>query len=202
MLLSPTTPVCWDDYPTMASEDCAKTDLELVHTPCGEHLCDVEAGDTVRVLADTIADHDAQCPKARAVGLPAADAYTLAGAPPTGTEGHRPSGPALARIAADPLARHVPLWMYVQTAGDGMVSFAGSGRVPAGQHPLHYGSSRQHQFLVGEMVMVPHYGIGTDALIGTGLGGIVGRGFHDLKAMVAQGEVLFDPHGLLPAARG
>lgn len=40
-----------------ASDDAAKQDLELICDTCGKHLCDVEHGDSQRVLADVTADH-------------------------------------------------------------------------------------------------------------------------------------------------
>jgi hypothetical protein len=113
---------------------------------------------------------------------------------------YRPTDTALAGLQLDPLARHVPAWMYVQDAGDGVVSFVGASRVPqqVGAHPLRYGSERTHQLIVGEVVLRPHYALGTDALIGVGLGGIAGRGFHDLDGLLDRGELLFDPYGRFP----
>ena len=58
--------VPWDDYPMLASDDPAKRDLELVHTPCGEHLCDVQHRDILPVLAGVVTDHEAVCPQGRA----------------------------------------------------------------------------------------------------------------------------------------
>ena len=43
------------------SEDIAKSDLELVHEPCGTHVCDIEATDTLSVLARTAHDHWMEC---------------------------------------------------------------------------------------------------------------------------------------------
>ncbi|WP_433855123.1 hypothetical protein [Streptomyces kronopolitis] len=114
--------------------------------------------------------------------------------------GHLPTDAALAGLRLDPRARHVPAWMYVQDAGPGLVSFVGASRVTpqAGAHPLRYGSERTHQMIVGEFVLRPHYALATDALIGTGLGGIAGRGFHDLDGLLDNGELLFDPYGRYP----
>jgi hypothetical protein len=55
----------WDDYPLLDSDDAAKLNLELVHTRCGERLCDAEHGDLLTTLADMVTDHDATCPKRR-----------------------------------------------------------------------------------------------------------------------------------------
>lgn len=114
--------------------------------------------------------------------------------------GHRPTDAALAALRLDPRVRHVPAWMYVQDAGPGLVSFVGASRVPSQPevHPLRYGSERTHQLIVGEFVLRPHYALATDALIGTGLGGIAGRGFHDLESLLGNGELLFDPYGRYP----
>ncbi|MFF6829931.1 MULTISPECIES: hypothetical protein [Streptomyces] len=57
--------VPWDDYPMRRSADPAKRDMELIHDACGEHLCDVEHGDTLPVLAGVVTDHDAACPHSR-----------------------------------------------------------------------------------------------------------------------------------------
>lgn len=43
-----------------ASEDPVKTDLELICTRCGEHLCDAEHGDNLSVLARVAENH--ACP--------------------------------------------------------------------------------------------------------------------------------------------
>ncbi|WP_431983795.1 hypothetical protein [Streptomyces qinglanensis] len=56
----------WDDHPMPASADSVKTDLELTHTGCGERLCDVEAGDTLLMLIEMVADHETTCPQASA----------------------------------------------------------------------------------------------------------------------------------------
>ncbi|MEV3999169.1 hypothetical protein ACFYPK_32720 [Streptomyces halstedii] len=53
--------VPWDDYPMLASDDPVKTDLELTHTRCGERLCDAEADDTLLMLIEMVADHEATC---------------------------------------------------------------------------------------------------------------------------------------------
>lgn len=55
----------WDDYPLLGSDDAAKHDLELVHTRCGERLCDAEHGDLLPTLASMVTDHDPTCPKRR-----------------------------------------------------------------------------------------------------------------------------------------
>ncbi|MFJ9574658.1 hypothetical protein [Streptomyces bacillaris] len=55
----------WDDYPLLGPSDAAKHDLELVHTQCGERLCDAEHGDLLSTLASMVTDHDATCPKRR-----------------------------------------------------------------------------------------------------------------------------------------
>jgi hypothetical protein len=104
-------------------------------------------------------------------------------------------------MSADPMTRalfgqdavHVPAWMYVQEQDDGMVSFVGASRVPAGQpHPLRYGSLRTHQFAVGEIILRPHLLVATDALRGMGLAGLATSG-HDLDQMLTAGERLIFP---------
>jgi hypothetical protein len=70
-------------------------------------------------------------------------------------------------------ARRAGAWLYVQDAGDGMVSFVGASRVPAGPHPFRYGSSRAHQLLVGEVMLRPELVVATDARQGTGVAGLL-----------------------------
>jgi len=112
---------------------------------------------------------------------------------------HRPSDAALAGLMLDPHARHVPSWLYVQDSGPGLVTFVGSSRIPGtgDAHPLRYGSRRSHQLVVGEIVIRPHYAVGTDAVRGQGLGGLVTHG-HDFRAFLERGEVLLDPYGRFP----
>lgn len=90
-------------------------------------------------------------------------------------------------------ARHVPMWMYVQDQGKGVVSFVGSSRGAKddlGLHQLRYGSERTHQFIMGELVVRPHLLIATDSLQGMGLAGLA-TGEHDLRRMLAKGEMLY-----------
>lgn len=54
-----------NEFETRHSDDCVKRDLELIHTPCGTHICDVESGDTLEVLARTAGGHAASCPEDR-----------------------------------------------------------------------------------------------------------------------------------------
>lgn len=50
-------PLDWDQFKTLQSDDDVKTDLELTHIPCGQHLCDVEAGDTMLELTLMMVNH-------------------------------------------------------------------------------------------------------------------------------------------------
>jgi hypothetical protein len=45
------------EFKTLQSSDLVKTDLELTHIPCGEHLCDVEDDDTMLDLLGMVAAH-------------------------------------------------------------------------------------------------------------------------------------------------
>ncbi|WP_030230567.1 hypothetical protein [Streptomyces sp. NRRL S-350] len=58
--------IVWDDYPLLDSGDPAKHDLELIHTGCGQHLCDAESGDVLPTLLGMVTDHDAVCAGRRA----------------------------------------------------------------------------------------------------------------------------------------
>jgi hypothetical protein len=87
-------------------------------------------------------------------------------------------------------ARRVTAWAYVQQQGPGYVGLVGSSRVPQGAaHPLLYGTGRAHVLLIGELVVRPHLAIATDALEGTGAGGLY-AGSHDLDEMLADGELI------------
>lgn len=111
--------------------------------------------------------------------------------------GFPPDPDVLASLQQDPHARHVPAWMYVQTAADGTVSFVGASRVDRPVHPLRYGSDRTHQLIVGELIVRPHYVIGTDVLRGHGLGGLATQG-PDLASYLTDGELILDPYGRFP----
>ncbi|MEU6406148.1 hypothetical protein [Streptomyces sp. NPDC046985] len=115
-------------------------------------------------------------------------------------DSYRPSDAALAGLMLDPHARHVPSWMYVQDSGPGLVTFVGSSRIPGtgDAHPLRYGSRRIHQLIVGEILVRPHYAVGTDALLGHGLGGLATNG-HDFRAVLEHGEIVLDPTAASPA---
>jgi hypothetical protein len=69
-------------------------------------------------------------------------------------------------------AVHVPAWMVVQDAGEGLVSFAGGSRVPA-PHPMRFGSDHVHQLFLGELVLRPHVVIASNQAVGYGLAGLV-----------------------------
>lgn len=97
------------------------------------------------------------------------------------------------RIMFGEQACRVPAWCYVQHQGDGIVSFIGSSKVP-GVNPLRYGSSRCHQFLVGELIVRPRLVVASDALTGEGLSGLL-TSAHDVDRMLSDGEVLHVTRG-------
>jgi hypothetical protein len=87
-------------------------------------------------------------------------------------------------------ARHGTGWLYVQNQGQGVVSFVGaSSQHGVAEHQFRYGSRREHQFVLGEVIIRPHLVIATDALRGTGLSGLA-TGAHDLRGMLADGEIV------------
>lgn len=96
-----------------------------------------------------------------------------------------------AKLAFGEHAVHVPAWLYVQHQGDGVVTLVGSSRL-SDPHPLRYGSTRAHQLILGEVVVRPHWVIGTDAVRGHGLGVLATQG-HDLEAYLRQGEFIIAP---------
>ncbi|MFI1787425.1 hypothetical protein ACH40D_03010 [Streptomyces olivaceoviridis] len=55
-------PVYLTEYVLREADDPVKTDLELVHTRCGIHLCDAEPGDRLETLFGVVVDHVATCP--------------------------------------------------------------------------------------------------------------------------------------------
>jgi hypothetical protein len=93
-------------------------------------------------------------------------------------------------------ARHVPVWLYVQDAGSGVVSIVGGSR-PSGEdlerHPLRYGSERTHQLIVGELIVRPHLVVASDAARGSGLAGLSTGYFHE--EFVRHGDIVLDPIG-------
>jgi hypothetical protein len=109
-----------------------------------------------------------------------------------------PHTPDVAKVAFGEHAVHVPAWLYVQNTGSGVVTFVGSSRVQdTERHPLRLGNDRTHQLVVGEIVVRPHWAIGTDTLRGHSLGALATAG-HDLAAYLGDGEVILDPYGRLP----
>lgn len=86
---------------------------------------------------------------------------------------------------------HLPMWMYVQNQAPGLVSFIGASRIDsnAPEHPLRFGSSRSHQFVKGEFLIRPHAVLGTDALRGKGLGGLI-TDPRTVGEMLANGEYI------------
>jgi hypothetical protein len=52
-----------DQFTARQADDDVKTDLELVHDPCGTIVCDIQAGDTLAVLVRTALNHEeTACP--------------------------------------------------------------------------------------------------------------------------------------------
>jgi len=94
--------------------------------------------------------------------------------------------PGMAKLLYGERAVHVPCWMYVQGPGQ-LVTFAGASKVPEGDNPLCFGTQWAHQFVVGEIIVRPHLVVGTDALRGEGLAGLL-AGEHDIRAMLRNGE--------------
>ncbi|QGJ88867.1 hypothetical protein PBI_TEAMOCIL_12 [Microbacterium phage Teamocil] len=50
-----------DGYTLYASDDIAKSDLELVHDICETVLCDAEATDTLSTLVSVAMNHEREC---------------------------------------------------------------------------------------------------------------------------------------------
>ena len=56
-----TEPNLWE-FEARQSDDDVKRDLELTHTVCGAHVCDIEPDDVLAVLVSVAADHFRECP--------------------------------------------------------------------------------------------------------------------------------------------
>lgn len=50
-----------DHFEARAADDEVKIDLELFHSDCNEHVCDIEHGDTIAVLVRTCLAHAVEC---------------------------------------------------------------------------------------------------------------------------------------------
>jgi hypothetical protein len=101
-------------------------------------------------------------------------------------------GENAARMLYGQDARHVPAWLYVQNQGSGLVSFVGASAAKdsSGVHPLRYQHpDYEHVFVVGEIIVRPHLAIATNALAGSGLGGLATVD-HDIEAMLRQGKMV------------
>lgn len=101
----------------------------------------------------------------------------------------------MTRVMFGEAARQAPMHMYVQGAdGEGTVSFVGASRLPAGPHPLRYGSSRTHQLVIGQIIVMPRAVISTDALRGTGLAGLI-RSVPTSEQLMSAGELTYAAPG-------
>src|SRR6185369_8546961 len=87
-------------------------------------------------------------------------------------------------------AVHVPMWMYVQDQGKGVVTFVGSSR----SEDLRYGSDQTHQFILGELIVRPHLVMGTNTLRGSGITQLLTRNHTDIISAPDM-KILADPMG-------
>lgn len=49
------------EFEARQPDDDVKCDLELIHVPCGTHICDIEPDDTLGVLVSVAEDHARNC---------------------------------------------------------------------------------------------------------------------------------------------
>ncbi|HEY9656985.1 MAG TPA: hypothetical protein V6C65_00870 [Allocoleopsis sp.] len=94
------------------------------------------------------------------------------------------------RLVFGMYARHAPCWMYVQNQGEGGVSFVGASRSQA----LRFDGEKEHQFVLGEIIVRPHFVVESNAFIGYGLGGLA-TAHHEDFITAEDRKVLLDPFG-------
>lgn len=95
-------------------------------------------------------------------------------------------------------AVRVPAWAYFQGPGN-VLSFVGGTRAGAADHPLLYGHQYPINFMLGEIIVRPHFVVGTRALTGYGLGSLATH-HHDLREMLADGELIAGSETILRRA--
>ena len=87
------------------------------------------------------------------------------------------------------------MWMVVQNAGPGLVSFIGASK----SIDMRYGSDMTHQLIVGELIVRPHYVISSNHFRGYGLAGML-TSACDLGEWIHNGgQILADHLGRLKA---
>lgn len=106
----------------------------------------------------------------------------------------------MARVMYGQDARHVPVWLYVQDQGPGLVSMVGASMTRGRDNPLTYGGGHwdkgehgpayyPHYFIAGEVIVRPHVVIGTNTLKGMGLAGLA-IGCPDIEGMLTDGALV------------
>lgn len=115
----------------------------------------------------------------------------------------------MARVLYGENARHVPGFLYVQDAGQGVVSFVGASATPdLADNPLRYGAPHwatpapapddywPHHLIVGELIVRPHVVIATRALRGFGLAQML-TDSPDLPELIEDGRLVVGTSALL-----
>lgn len=89
-------------------------------------------------------------------------------------------------------ARHVPAWLYVQDNGEGQRSFVGATQ----SSDLSYGQPHTHQFILGELIVRPHFAVSSNAFRGHGLTGLATVNHSDFL-LAEDLSIICDPMGVL-----
>lgn len=89
-------------------------------------------------------------------------------------------------------ARHVPAWLYVQNNGEGQRSFVGATQ----STDLSYGQPHTHQFILGEIIVRPHFAVSSNAFRGHGLTGLASANHSDFL-LAEDLSIICDPMGSL-----
>jgi hypothetical protein len=82
-------------------------------------------------------------------------------------------------------AIHVPAWLVAQSNSNGGVAIAGASR---SEEPM-FGSDKVHAFMIGELIVRPHFVTASDEFVGRGIGGF----WTDLpspREWLENGEIL------------
>jgi hypothetical protein len=87
-------------------------------------------------------------------------------------------------------ARHAPAWLYVQNQGNSGVIFVGASQ----DRSLAYGTDKTHVFVLGEIIVRPHFAIASNSCRGHGISGLV-TNCHEDFIHSDDRAIICDPMG-------